>query len=434
MSNFIEEVKHLVNIQHDLDVEAAAVSIRKNCHFRGFNVWILAMAIVIASLGLNVNSTAVIIGAMLISPLMGPIIAFGLALGTNDITLMKIALRNLGVMVSISIIASTLFFFISPLNMSNPSELLARTNPTIYDVLIALFGGAAGALETSRKDKGTVISGVAIATALMPPLCTVGYGLANFNLAYVSGALYLFFINCVFVALATFLVVKYLHYPVVNDEDPLKQAKIRRWVGIGLVIIIVPSIISAITVIRENNFNSKAERFVASNKNIGNAIIYDYKTDPHADPATITIYVAGQKLTDSDKENIYASAEEVYGLGRYQIRIEESSTGGYGDFEKQVYGDLNATVEALRTRIRDLEAQKLPFSQISKEVLALYPQVQSAELAQGESDVFVIITYKEGVAESSSKTIGDWLKVRLAVSSIKVMEQFNNPVPQGVSE
>ena len=161
-------------MSEDLDVESASESIKKNIHFRGANVFILACAIIIASVGLNLNSIPVIIGAMLISPLMGPILGFGMGLGTNDMKLVKQALTNFFVMVGISIIASTLYFLISPLRLGNQSELLARTNPTIYDVMIALFGGLAGILETSRKDKGKVLSGVAIATALMPPLCTVG--------------------------------------------------------------------------------------------------------------------------------------------------------------------------------------------------------------------------------------------------------------------
>ncbi|MDY6436521.1 MAG: DUF389 domain-containing protein, partial [Bacteroidales bacterium] len=185
----------LINISEHIDHHTADISIRKNIEFRGPNVVILACAIIIASVGLNVNSIPVIIGAMLISPVMGPIMGMGLGLGTEDKTLLLDSLKNFGIMVVISILASSVFFLLSPLTLENQSELLARTKPTIYDVLIALFGGFAGILETSRKDKGTVIAGVAIATALMPPLCTVGYGVSRLNITFIGGALYLFIIN-----------------------------------------------------------------------------------------------------------------------------------------------------------------------------------------------------------------------------------------------
>ena len=185
--------KSLVNMKDHVDVKAASARIQNGIAFRGPNVFILACAIIIASVGLNLNSIPVIIGAMLISPVMGPILGFGLGLGTNDTSLVKDSLKNFAVMVVISILASTIFYLISPLHLEKQTELLARTNPTLYDVLIALFGGFAGILENSRKERGgTMIPGVAIATALMPPLCTVGYGIAHLELSYILGACYLF--------------------------------------------------------------------------------------------------------------------------------------------------------------------------------------------------------------------------------------------------
>ncbi|MBQ4299504.1 MAG: DUF389 domain-containing protein, partial [Bacteroidales bacterium] len=180
--------REISSLSGQLDTDDADARIRSAIWFRGPNVWILAFSIIIASVGLNVNSTAVIIGAMLISPLMGPIIGAGLALGINDTRLLWDAARNLLVMVLISLVASTLFFLISPLDLVNPTELEARTSPSIYDVLIALFGGFAGIFENARKERGTVLSGVAIATALMPPLCTAGYGIANWDGHFFLGA------------------------------------------------------------------------------------------------------------------------------------------------------------------------------------------------------------------------------------------------------
>ena len=198
IKNLVETIKNIANIDAHIDTDAAEHSIRNNIEFKGPNAWILAVAIIIASVGLNVNSIPVIIGAMLISPLMGPIFGLGLGLGVNDMQLIKSSGKNLVIMVCISLVASFIYFLITPLNLTNPTELLARTNPTIYDVLIALFGGFAGIFEQCRKEKGTVFSGVAIATALMPPLCTAGFGLASGNFTWFLGAIYLFCINCIF--------------------------------------------------------------------------------------------------------------------------------------------------------------------------------------------------------------------------------------------
>ena len=173
-NSIVDNIKSIGNISEHIDTEAAEKAIRSNITFKGPNAWILAFAIIIASVGLNVNSIPVIIGPMLISPLMGPIFGIGLGLGINDFDLLKASLKNLLVMMGISLVASLIYFLITPLSLANPTELLARTNPTIYDVLIALFGGLAGIFEQSRKEKGTVFSGVAIATALMPPLCPAG--------------------------------------------------------------------------------------------------------------------------------------------------------------------------------------------------------------------------------------------------------------------
>ena len=219
LSRFSSQMRGILKLSDYIDVEAAEKNIRNNVQFRGPNAWILAVAIIIASVGLNVNSIPVVIGAMLISPLMGPIFGMGLGLGINDIELMKSSGKNLLVMVFISLAVSFLYFLITPLSLSNPTELLARTSPTFYDVLIASFGGFAGILELCRKEKGTVISGVAIATALMPPLCTAGYGLASGNMTHFIGALYLFVINGTFIMLATYVGVKYLRFQQMEFKD-----------------------------------------------------------------------------------------------------------------------------------------------------------------------------------------------------------------------
>ena len=205
INSILNQIKSQFYVMQDMEDEKEIVEqITSGVSFKGANLWVLIFAIFIASLGLNVNSTAVIIGAMLISPLMGPIIGMGLATGINDFALLRRAAKNFGIATVISILTATIYFLITPLGEAQ-SELLARTSPTIYDVLIATFGGAAGILALCTKGKGNVIPGVAIATALMPPLCTAGYGLATGHFLYFLGAFYLFFINTVFISLSTYV-------------------------------------------------------------------------------------------------------------------------------------------------------------------------------------------------------------------------------------
>ena len=318
-------IRYYANIYDHIDTDDAAQRIKSGIWFRGPNVWILAFSIVIASVGLNVNSTAVIIGAMLISPLMGPIIGLGLAAGTNDVDLLKAALKNLLVMVLISLVASTLYFLLSPLNLTNPTELEARTSPTIYDVLIALFGGLAGILENSRKERGTAIAGVAIATALMPPLCTAGYGLSCLDAHFFFGAMYLFIINTVFITLATFVMVKYLRFKTVTGLDPALSAKRRRIISTVIAIVVVPSIISAIALIRDNNFEQNVDAFVQENKLVSRSYIYDYRIyNDHG--RKVEISLTGEPMS-YETQTAFFSAALAHGIKSDQIVIKEHALG-----------------------------------------------------------------------------------------------------------
>ena len=324
MNKFQQYLRRIVYLEDDIDRAAAAAAIKKNISFRGPNVIILACAIIIAAIGLNVNSIPVIIGAMLISPVMGPIIGFGLGMGTNDTELMKNALKNFLVMVAISIIVASLYFLATPLKLNNPTELLARTRPTIYDVLIALFGGVAGMMEHSRKERGNVISGVAIATALMPPLCTMGYGIARLSLTYILGATYLFMINSFFIALATFFMSKFLGFESADaDANSLRHG--HRVVTAVLLVMLVPSIISAIGTIRDNNFETNAERFVQNNKTIGSSYIFDHQVNLGGrNGQTLDIYLAGEALDYTAKQVLLKSAQS-YGLHSDQIIFHEEA-------------------------------------------------------------------------------------------------------------
>ena len=323
MNAFQRYLRRILYLENDIDRSAAALTIKKNIYFRGPNVIILACAIIIASVGLNVNSIPVIIGAMLISPVMGPIIGFGLGLGTNDTELMKNALKNFMVMVVISIVVASLYFLISPLKLSNPTELLARTRPTIYDVLIALFGGVAGMMEHARKERGTVLSGVAIATALMPPLCTLGYGIARLSLTYILGAAYLFLINSFFIALATFFMAKSLGFEGAKVTAP-QLNRSRRVVAAVLLVMLVPSIVSAVGTIRDNNFETSAERFVQENKTIGTSYIFDHQVNLSGKNQTLDIYLAGEALDFTTKQLLLKTAQS-YGLHSDQIIFHEEA-------------------------------------------------------------------------------------------------------------
>jgi uncharacterized hydrophobic protein (TIGR00271 family) len=236
-------------------------AIKKNVDFKGANLWALIFAIFIASIGLNVNSTAVIIGAMLISPIMGPVMGIGLGIGINDLDLVKKGGKNLLVATLISILTSTIYFYITPLHEAQ-SELLARTSPSIWDVFIAFFGGMAGMVAASRNERSNVIPGVAIATALMPPLCTAGFGLATGNLLYAVGALYLYFINSVFIAIATFLVARYLNLERKHFDNPKTATKVTRYMIALVLITVLPSIVMAYRIVDKSIFEASARKFV----------------------------------------------------------------------------------------------------------------------------------------------------------------------------
>ena len=329
------------------------------------------------------------------------------------------------------------------MSLANPSELLARTNPTVYDVLIALFGGLAGIIEISRKDKGTVISGVAIATALMPPLCTVGYGISIWNWSYVLGALYLFTINSIFISLATFLAVKYFRFPAVqSDERRIRLPRSAFY--IILLVVIVPSIISAISVVKENNFKIHAERVVTENKNLGKCFIYDHKATYSRKDPKLELFLAGETLTDEAKERLYKSAEE-YGITRSQIVFHEDATsirqefsekeivkGIYEQTDKQIKA-LNDSIASLTASLSDYQSKEIPVETISKELFAQYPDITEVSLSRGASvhvdgntaneQIIAFITTSKPMDADLHDRIERWLKVRLNNENIVVVNQ-----------
>ena len=439
----IQSIRNLflrtVNLTGYIDTEAAEKSIRNNIYFRGPNAWILAIAIIIASVGLNVNSIPVVIGAMLISPLMGPIFGLGLGLGVSDMQLMKSSGKNLVVMVGISLTASFAYFLITPLSLNNPTELLARTNPTIYDVIIALFGGFAGILEQSRKEKGTVFSGVAIATALMPPLCTAGFGLANGNLAYFLGALYLFFINCLFIMLATYISVKYFKFRQTEYEDQASGRKTKRISSILILLFIIPSIWSAVTLIQRTNFETNATAFIEYSKSYNKSIIYDYKID-HTEGSKLELYFTGEPINDETKSIIVKTAAEFDIEEESIIIVDDSKEANLNDIElvKGIYDKMDSEVAKREEEIRQLKEElrlakgdDIAYVQITREIISSYPSVKAVKLAHGASVaadslyahpcLTAIIKCDTPMDEEQTTKLNNWLKIRLNSEEITLI-------------
>jgi uncharacterized hydrophobic protein (TIGR00271 family) len=438
-----------VDLEGHIDTEAAERSIRNNIFFRGPNAWILAIAIIIASVGLNVNSIPVVIGAMLISPLMGPIFGLGLGLGISDVQLVKSSGKNLLVMVVISLTASFLYFLITPLSLSNPTELLARTNPTIYDVLIALFGGFAGIFEQCRKEKGTVFAGVAIATALMPPLCTAGFGLASGNFGYFFGAMYLFFINCLFIMLATYISTKYFKFRQTEFSDISTGRKTKRIITMLIVLFIVPSIWSAVILINQNRFEDSAIAFIEHSKSYGKSIIYDYKID-HTEGSKIELSFVGEPLDDSTKGNIYNTAAR-YGISKEQLIINDhTTTESVNEMElvKDIYDRMereistrDAEIASLKTELNNSQQEKLPCKQLAQEIASNYPTVYEVYIARGEgvkvndnqqsttSIVAIIYTTKD-IDTQTQERLESWLKIRINEQNIKLFTITQNEQPE----
>lgn len=439
------DIKAITNISDHIDTDAAARSIHSNVAFRGPNVWILAFSIIIASVGLNVNSTAVIIGAMLISPLMGPIIGIGLGLGVNDTKLIRVGLKNLLVMVGISLMASFLYFLMTPLKLANPTELLSRTNPTIYDVIIALFGGAAGLLEISRKEKGTVLSGVAIATALMPPLCTAGYGLASGHISYFFGALMLFIINGVFVIIATYLMSKILGFPEYEFLDAKQARRTRSLVTLVFVLVTIPSILSAITMIRSNKFAQNAESFVSENRMLDNGYIYDYDIDTHKG-GKISLYIAGNMLDENEKSRLRLSAKD-HGIDPervefYAHQIAPNENGSADKLVRDIYartdseiGKRDAQIRMLEMELSKYKQKEIPYTQISREIVSQYPQVKEIYISRGadvttdslytKDCILVVAKTQRALGDESKLRMTEFLKARLNDTTVVVINALD---------
>ncbi|WP_241301768.1 DUF389 domain-containing protein [Burkholderia stabilis] len=418
--------------------------LRGGVGLRGTNLWILMSAIFIASIGLDVNSTAVIIGAMLISPLMGPIMGLGYGIGIYDFALIRRSLKTLAIATLISLATSALYFSLSPLTGAH-SELLARTSPSIWDVLIALFGGLVGMVGATRSEKTNVIPGVAIATALMPPLCTAGYGLAHGSLAYFAGAFYLFSINCVFIAFATVVVTWVIRAKPVAPVDETMQRRVRRFVLAAVVLTAVPSVILAVRLVTQEVFNARADQFIKAELSLPLSVV----ANRHVDPRTRVI----EATLDQAMLDRLADKLPAYGLPNSRLVVRQAGderidTGALASSLKaSIAQDLIAannatrsemdvkdqTIARLQHEIDGRATQQAELSRVARELRTQYPQIR--EILYGATDAwdagastpdaepfvtFVVSTVKP-LPRADRQRIERWLSVRLDSPRVRVV-------------
>lgn len=405
-------------------------NITSNISFRGSNLWILACAIMIASIGLNVNSTAVIIGAMLISPLMSPILGAGFALGTYNFPLLKKAIKNLFIATLASLLVSAFYFYLSPFK-DVQSELLARTAPNIYDVLIAFFGGLVGVIAITRVEKGNPIPGVAIATALMPPLCTAGYGLATGNFSYFAGAFYLYTINCFFICIATFIVIKYLKYPAVALVEKKYEKKIRVGISALIIIMVIPSFYLAYNLYQEKKFSKFVEDFIGSEFNAkGMTVIYK-KISYNSNPKTIDLAFLNKKFSKGEIDILNKTLEDQ-GLENTKLIIRQNGE----EMKSKILGKISQEENMLSEKdivinnlSQELGKYKIDDPILMKEIKILFPQISNISLGKIEqypssdsTKIQLVLLYKqnEKIVNDSSKLKG-WLSARLRNPNIAVI-------------
>ncbi len=424
----ISRIRNYFSVSNDLDsYKNISETINQGITFRGTNLLVLVFAIFIASLGLNINSTAVVIGAMLISPLMGPIIGTGFGAATYNVLLIKRALKNYFFATITSLFTSTLYFFISPIGDAH-AELLARTAPNIYDVLIALFGGFAGITAITSKFKGNILPGVAISTALMPPLCTAGYGIATFQIPYFLGALYLYFINTVFIILSAYLYLKFIHYPREEkntSDSAIKANRIIFWVSI---ITIIPSIYLGYGLVTENNFNRNANKYINAEFNFNNTLVVKKAITPSQ--YKIEIFLAGAKV-DSVYLRGLILKKDMYNLSNATVEINQGAT-----FEKKGIADnFNEDIFLEKTNIilinmLDSLSRKKDYSEdFYKELKFVDSNIDTGYIinhtafAKDQSNQVVTVFLENKHSQSKSINllkVTNWLKLRLHKDSVVV--------------
>lgn len=424
--------------------QEAEANIREGVSFRGTNILILILAIFIASLGLNTNSTAVIIGAMLISPLMGPIIGIGLGVGIQDFDLIKRCVRNLLMAAGFSVITATLYFLISPVNEEH-SELLARTSPTIYDVLIGFFGGGAGIIALGSTSKGNVIPGVAIATALMPPLCTAGYGLATMQLQYFLGATYLFIINSIYIAFATFIGVKLMKYKAAPSVDPVRARRVRRIVYTLAILTMLPSIYLTYNMIQQNKFKVRADEFVGAECHFPDTQVLSSKTGGDRSHRTLTITLIGRTLPLDSLRLALSSKLKYYGLSGTHLMIyqggeERTDTEEPGSALSDIYALAQSTIAGKQHAIDSLQAllaadrtNANAAATVAPEIRVLFPNIREigitttlvahpADSADLDTANLAFVSIRRHFTREERTRLAEYLEARLKMRDVRIVE------------
>lgn len=409
------------------DEQDVITSLTKNSDFIGANLWTLIFAILIASIGLNVNSTAVIIGAMLISPLMGPIMGVGLGIGINDFELVKKGIRNLLIASVIGIATSALYFWITPIDTAQ-SELLARTTPSIWDVFIAFVGGLAGIVAATRREKNNVIPGVAIATALMPPLCTAGYGLATGHIYYFLGAIYLYSINSVFICISTFLIIRFLKFRKKQFEDKSYERKVSRYILIIMIVTILPSIYLTYGIVRKSIFENNADLFVKEQFRFKNTQVVNKQYSYNSDQNAIDLLLIGYELPKSKIDSIRQTMER-YDLQGTKLIIRQGLNARQEIDFSQIRASIIEDVFERDSMIHRQPNVVQPIPDILDELTALYPTLRSYSAShviqrnKNKNDTLTLIVadFAKPVKTADRIKMQTWLKTRLDVDSLRLI-------------
>lgn len=434
MSKFSDLFHYYFNLDADREAEADIIkSISANISFRGSNLWTLIFAIIVASVGLNVNSTAVIIGAMLISPLMGPIMGVGLGISISDFDLVRRGIKNLLIAVIISIVTSTIYFYVTPLHNAN-SELLARTTPTIWDVLIAFGGGLAGAVGVTRKEKSNTIPGVAIATALMPPLCTAGFGLATGHYYYLFGALYLFFINSVFICIATLLVLRFMNFHKRAFPSEARRKRVTRYIWFVVFVTVTPSIWLAYRIVQKAVFENAAQNYVQKEFSFPRTQVVSKNFLYYTKPKAIELLLIGQVL-DSATIDTLRQRLALYNLKNTRLVLRQGLDASKEIDFAQIKASILDEVFKDEDSIKIVSAANVTTTgllDLRSEIKALFPQI----VAYSISSAAVIRTDSIGIRDSviminasgrrplgvlDQQKLKRWLATKLATDSVQLV-------------
>ncbi|GAA5220885.1 DUF389 domain-containing protein [Membranihabitans marinus] len=436
----INTILHYFNLDSQIDdYEIIHENIIKDIEFRGTNLWILMFAIIVASIGLNMNSTAVVIGAMLISPLMGPIIGMGYSIATYNFPLLQRSLKNYGFAVGASLTASFLYFLISPISTAH-SELLARTSPSIYDVLIAFFGGLAGIVALTSKQKGNVIPGVAIATALMPPLCTAGYSLATAQFNYFFGAMFLFTINTVFIGISSILISQILKFPFRTLVQEERKKQVNKWISIVIIIILLPSLYFGYSLVQKERFQENASLFVKSIDVMGANYLLNHEI--RSDRHEIVLVYGGNAITDRDRNRINEQSK-IFNLDDANIIIQEGFN--FSDVSSKMNENLslNEEIVKLKSIIQQMENQRDSINQrnemgksLLSEINILYPEVTACTFSETveyknsddtEPLAVVVLKASETISAESKERLLNWLRKRLDKNKVHLFIESAEP-------